>query len=158
MHFTQCLNPKTRSLMMKKSKIVLQKNLMSDLVIKKVNLLVFMTMLWLFNANWCFQKNLVPNWLEGGLIHSNVFSTFWVYSEFIETYWHIGTSLVDHTGFNGGRFGLECWAKFVCFSGLCCEKNILIFYEQCLVSYLLKLKVMTTKTQTNTDVNVEMYF
>ena len=34
-------------------------------------------------------KKLVLNWLLGGLIH------------FDGTHWHIGTSLVDHTGFNG---------------------------------------------------------
>ena len=52
-----------------------------------------MTVLWLFSANWCLKKYPVPNWLWGDLIHSDVFSTFWDYSEFVGTHWHIGTSL-----------------------------------------------------------------
>ena len=56
-----CPNPKTRSLLMKKSTKPTQIQNCSQkifffgyLVINQVNLFVFRTMLWLFSANWCF--------------------------------------------------------------------------------------------------------
>ena len=66
---------------------------------------------------------MVPNWLSGDLIQPDLFLIFWVYYEFIGTHWHIGTSLVDHTGFNGVLVGLvglmiSRWSKFVCLSAL----------------------------------------
>ena len=75
--------------------------------------IVFMTMLWLFSANWCLKKNWVSNC---GMIQPDVFSTFWVHSEFICTHWHIGTSF---TGFNGGLVGFGVLSKVLfCLSGL----------------------------------------
>ena len=108
----------------KKSKIVLKKKFTEWFGHKKVNLLVFMKMLWLLSANRCFQQQkMVPNWLSGDLIQPDLFLIFWVYYEFIGTHWHVGTSLVDHTGFNGVLVGLvglmiSRWSKFVCLSGL----------------------------------------
>ena len=87
----------------------------SDLVIKQVNLLVFMTMLWLLSENWCFQKKfsseLTLRWSDT----PDVFSTFWDHSEFIGTHWHIATSLVHHTGFNGGLVGFGVLSKVCLF-------------------------------------------
>ena len=79
------------------------------MVIKQENLLIlFMTMLWLLNANWCFQENLgsklTRRWSDTPWRIFDILSSFNV----LGIHWHNGTPLVDHTGFNGGlvEFGV----------------------------------------------------
>ena len=101
---------------LEKYKTLHQKKILSDLVIKQLNLLVFMTMLLLYSPNWCFHKK---KWFQ--IDFKVIWYTmmyFWTFLVNSESHCHIGTSLVDLTGFNGGHVGLFCWAKFVCLSVL----------------------------------------
>ena len=61
------------------------------------------------------QKKIVSNWLLGRLIHPDVLLTFWVHPEFVRTHWHIGTSLLDQTDFNGGLVGMVGLSKVCLF-------------------------------------------
>ena len=49
----------------------------------------------------------------------DVFSTFWVYSEYIGTHWHIRTSSEDYMGFNGGLFWFGVLSKVCLFERPC---------------------------------------
>ena len=77
---------------LQKSKTALQKNFFSDLVIKQVNLLVFMTILWLFSVNCWFQKKISSKLTlrrsDTPWCIFDILSSFWVHWDTL-AHWHI---------------------------------------------------------------------
>ena len=87
----------------KNSKMSSKKKFLSDLVIKQVNLLVFMTMLWIFSANWCFQKylgsELTLRWSDTPWCIFDILSSFWVQWDTLAL-WHIITRFLQKRPFS----------------------------------------------------------
>ena len=97
---TQCALPKSKNQIFddqkiqkayKNPRLSSKKLFLSDLVIKQVKVLVLMTMLWLFSANWCLKKmgsELTSRWSNTPWCIFDPLSSFWFHWDTL-SHWHI---------------------------------------------------------------------